>query len=303
LLRWGLGTLLATSERFKLNDPLEAKWRETLTKLAPYPVDPETGYMIGAGVPFEQSHRHYSHLFMFYPLHLVDPESSADRPLIEKSFDHWQSLKPALRGYSYTGAAAMSAWLGRNTDTDTLLNQFLEFREGKAVGRFPITANTMYTEAGPVIETPLSGAASLHEFVLQGWSMEPFGTHIRVFPAVPDRWKDVSFHKLLAEGAFEVSAVRRDGKTRFVQIKSLAGAPCRVRTSLGEPVSAHGGRKFKVSTGKDHNGLPLTTIDLRKSETVLLTSAGDNLSPADCVIEPVAADPKRLNFYGSPKPD
>jgi len=259
--------------------------------------------MIGAGVPFKQSHRHYSHLFMFYPLHLVDAESAADRSLIEKSLEHWQSLKPALRGYSYTGAAAMSAWLGRNNDTDTYLNQFLEFRPGKTTGRFPIQANTMYVEAGPVIETPLSGAASLHEFLLQSWTPEPFGTHIRIFPAVPDKWKDVSFDKLLAEGAFEVSAARRDGKTKFVQIKSLAGAPCRVRTSLAESIVASGSRAFKVTTGKDQNGLPLTTIDLKKGETVLLTSGSDKLSPAQCVIESVAADPKRLNFYGSPKND
>lgn len=303
LLRWGLQTLLATNDRFKLNDPLAAKWRETLEQLAPYPVDPETGYMIGAGVPFKQSHRHYSHLFMFYPLHLVDAESAADRPLIEKSLDHWQNLKPALRGYSYTGAAAMSAWLGRNNDTDAYLNQFLEFRPGKTTGRFPIQANTMYVEAGPVIETPLSGAASLHEFLLQSWTLEPFGTHIRVFPGVPDKWKDASFDKLLAEGAFEVSAVRRDGKTKFVQIKSLAGAPCRVRTGLAEPIVATGSRKFTVNAGKDHNGLPLTTIDLRQGETVLLTSAADKLSPVQCIIEPVAANPKRLNFYGSPKQD
>jgi len=197
----------------------------------------------------------------------------------------------------------MSAWLGRNNDTDTYLNQFLEFREGRAVGRFPIRANTMYTEAGPVIETPLSGAASLHEFVLQSWSVDPFGTHIRVFPALPDAWKDVSFDKLLAEGAFEVSAVRRDGKTKFVQITSLAGAPCLVRTSLEEPIVAHGDRAFKVTTGKDHNGLPLTTIDLRKGETVLLASEKDKLPPSQLKIEPVAAQPGRLNFYGSPKPD
>jgi alpha-L-fucosidase 2 len=303
LLRWGLQTLLAINERFKLNDPLVPKWKETLEKLVPYPVDPDTGYMVGTGVPFKESHRHYSHLFMFYPLHLVDPESPADRPLMQQSLDHWQSLKPALRGYSYTGAAAMSAWLGRNNDTDKYLHQFLEFREGKAVGRYPIRANTMYTEAGPVIETPLSGAASIHEFLLQSWSMDTFGTHIRVFPAVPDSWKDVSFHKLLAEGAFEISAARRDGKTKWVQIRSLAGAPCRVRTGLENPVAVSGSRKFQIVTAKDQNGLPLTTIDLRKGETILFASEGEKLSRRDLMIEPVAPDPRQLNFYGSPKSD
>jgi hypothetical protein len=111
----------------------------------------------------------------------------------------------------------------------------------------------------------------------------------------------VSFDKLLAEGAFEVSAVRRDGRTKFVQIKSLGGAPCRVRTGLEEPVAASGSRNFKVETGKDHNGLPITTIDLRKGETVLLVSGKEKPAAGDLVIAPVAPQPNRLNFYGSPK--
>jgi len=301
LLRWGLETLLAANKRLKLNDPLAAKWTETLEKLTPFPVDPDTGYMIGAGVPYKQSHRHFSHLMMIYPLHVVDPESPQDKPLIVKSLAHWHSLPSALRGYSYTGGGAISAWVGNNNEIVPMLDKFLEFREGKGGTRYNIKANTMYTEAGPVIETPLAGAATIHEMVLQSWSMDPFGTHIRVFPAVPDSWKDVSFDKLRAEGAFEVSAVRRDGKTKFVQIKSLAGAPCRVRTGLEDPV-ASGSRIFEVKNGKDHNGLPLTTIDLRKGETVLLMSGKEKLASRDRVVEPVPAQPDRLNFYGSPKP-
>ena len=288
LLRWGLNTLLAVNDRFNLHDPLAEKWRSTLANLTPNPIGPD-GYMVGAGQPFDESHRHYSHLFSIYPLHLVDSQSPADRLLIEKSLDHWESMPAKWRGYSYTGASAMSSWLGRKGDAVKYLEQFLS--------KGFIKPNTMYTEAGPVIETPLSGAASIHELVLQSWSMQPFGTHIRVFPAVPDSWKDVSFDKLLAEGAFEVSAVRRDGKTEFVQIKSLAGAPCRVSTSLDGKVVASGARKFNVTT-ETEDGQPVTVIDLKKGETVLLTSADDNAAPENLKIDPVAAQPGRENFYG-----
>ena len=301
LLRWGLQTLLAANDRLGLHDPLAATWRDTLAKLPPFPVDPATGYMIGAGVPFAKSHRHFSHLFMIYPLHLVDAESAADRPLIEKSLDHWQSLPEALRGYSYTGGSAMSAWLGRSDDAVRLLDRFLESREGQTKLRFPIRANTMYIEAGPVIETPLAGAATLHEILLQSWTLEPFGTHIRVFPAVPKAWQEASFDNLLAEGAFEVSALRRSGKTKFVQIKSHAGAPCRVSTGLEEPIIASGSRSFKVTSETDRNGKRVTTIDLHKGETVLLTSAKSPPSPDELVIRPVAPQKDRLNFYGSAK--
>jgi hypothetical protein len=303
LLRWGLNTLLAVNERFDLHDPLADRWRDTLSKLTPFPVDEATGYLIGAGQPLAISHRHFSHLLMVYPLHLVDPQSPADRPLIEKSVDHWLGLKSALRGFSYTGAAAMSAWLGRNNDIVPYLDQFLEFRPGKTATRFPVRANTLYTEAGPVIETPLACAAAINEIVLQSWSMTPFGTHIRVFPAVPDAWKDVAFEDMRAEGAFLVSASRRNGKTQFVQITSLAGAPCRVETSLEGEVIATGARPFKVTTETDPDGHRLTVVDLKKGETVLLTSAAANLSADALTLRPVADQTGIANFYGSPKND
>jgi hypothetical protein len=292
LLRWGLNTLLAVNDRFALNDPLVPKWRETLAKLTPNPVDEKTGLMVGAGQPFEESHRHYSHLFSIYPLHLLDPQSPADRPLIEKSLDHWASMPAKWRGYSYTGASAMSSWLGRREDAVKYLNEFLD--------KGFVKPNTMYTEAGPVIETPLSGAASIHEIVLQSWSMQPFGTHIHVFPAVPEEWQDVSFDKLRAEGAFEVSAVRRGGKTKFVQITSLTGAPCRVSTSLQGEVVASGNRDFSVTT-EIEDGQPVTVVDLKKGETVQLTSANQKVAPEELKIVPVAAQRGRENFYGSPK--
>ena len=95
------------------------------------------------------------------------------------------------------------AW--KKDDALKYLEEFLDARK-------TVLPNTMYVEAGPVIETPLSGAASIQQMLLQSWSMTPFGTHLRVFPGVPDSWKDVSFDKLLAEGAFEVSAVRKTAK-------------------------------------------------------------------------------------------
>jgi alpha-L-fucosidase 2 len=291
LLRWGLNTLLACNERFKLKDPLEEKWSDTLKNLAPNPVD-ENGYMVGSDQPFAVSHRHFSHLFSVYPLHLVDPQSTNDRQLIEKSLDHWASMPKAWRGYSYTGASAMSSWLQRKDDAVKFLQEFLDKPK-------TVLPNTMYVEAGPVIETPLSGASSIMEIVLQSWSMSTFGTHIRVFPAVPDSWKDVSFDKLLTEGAFEVSAMRNDGKTKFVQIKSLAGNPCRVSTSLEGKIVASGNREFKLTTEME-DGQPVTVIDLKKGETILLTSADEKLSASDFMIKPVNA-PGIQNYYGSQK--
>ena len=58
---------------------------------------------------------------------------------------------------------------------------------------------------------------------IQEMLMQSHGGVVRVFPAVPNSWRDVSFSTLRAEGALLVSAVRAAGKTRSVRIVSEKG--------------------------------------------------------------------------------
>ena len=71
LLRWGCQTLLKASQILSIKDNLIPKWQEIIEKLTDYPQD-ENGMMIGKDMPFSKSHRHYSHLLMFYPLYLLN---------------------------------------------------------------------------------------------------------------------------------------------------------------------------------------------------------------------------------------
>ena len=280
LLRWGLTALIDGNERLKLNDTLLPKWKETLEKLTPYPTDEKTGLLIGKDVPLSISHRHFSHMLMIYPLYLMNWEQPENRALIEKSLNHWIGFKGALQGYSFTGSAAMKAQMGKGDDAAQLLNQFLDSY---------VKPNTMYLESGPVIETPLAGAASLHEMLLQSW-----GGKIRVFPAIPAAWKDVTIHNMRAEGGFLVSASRRNGKLQWVRITSLAGEPCNLSVDFGERITVVSNRRAKRMMGADGNG----PFGIEKGETVVLQPFGDKI---DYIVEPVAPQEWRLNFYGSRK--
>jgi alpha-L-fucosidase 2 len=226
LLRWSLQTLLDTNTKLGLNDPLAAKWQQVLRDLVPYPVN-STGYMIGTGVPYEKSHRHYSHLLMVYPLYLVTPETAANRTLIEKSIRHWHSIQGAHRGYSYTGAASMFAVLGNGNEALTYLLKFFDTST-----RYPATENTMYKEGSPVVETSLSASQSIHDMLCQSW-----GGVIRVFPAVPDKWADAALDNFLTQGAFLLSAVRKAGKTSWVKLTSQAGEPCLVKHGISGDIA------------------------------------------------------------------
>ncbi|NOU67184.1 hypothetical protein GC096_24370 [Paenibacillus sp. LMG 31461] len=250
LFRWGCLALLEANDRLHLSDPLEDRWREVLRDLIPYPID-HNGFKVGKDVPFAVSHRHYSHLLMFFPLHLVHDDQPEYSDVIKKSISHWIDLMGGLQGYSYTGAACMAATRGDGNQTLAYLTEFRRF----------LYPNTMYAELSPVIETPLSSAECIHYMVMQCW-----GDTIRVFPAVPDEWKEISFGKLLAEGAFEVSGRWRKGKTEFVVIKSLAGAPLKIIPNLLGPLETSGERNFsikEISPG-------VYEIDLKQGESILL---------------------------------
>ncbi|MEU5926261.1 glycoside hydrolase family 95-like protein [Streptomyces antimycoticus] len=269
LLRWGCATLLDSARLLGVKDPAAPRWREVLAKLTPYPVD-ENGFMISAGVPFAKSHRHYSHLLAVYPLYEVTWEDPAKRELIETSLNHWVGFEGALQGYTFTGAASMSAQMGRGEDALTYL--------GELMSRF-IQANTMYKESGPVIETPLSAAQSLHDMVCQSW-----GEVIRIFPALPAAWRELVVHDFRTQGAFLLSAAREDGRTRWVRLRSEAGAPCVVRHSLDGPIEVRDarGRRLPYETV----GAGTIRIALRRGQEAIITARGDR---PDLTVRPVEA--------------
>lgn len=236
LLNWGIRTLIAMADRLQIRDPLYSKWKDVQENITEYPQD-EDGFYIGSGVKYEHSHRHYSHLLMIYPLHLVHAEQGEkERDLIERSLAWWQSMPEQLQGYSYTGAASICACMGEGDRALGYLEQLW--------GKF-LKPNTMYAESGPVIETPLAAAQVLNEMMLQSW-----GDKVRVFPAMPSAWKDAAFCDLCAEGGFLVSALRRKGKTAWVKIKSNAGEPLVLAADFKEAEVVSGSaRAEKIAEG------------------------------------------------------
>lgn len=245
LFRWGCETLLKLTPM----DIQATIWKDVLSNLVDYPTD-SNGLKIGKDVAFSESHRHYSHLLMIYPLHLLNWEQPESRALIEKSLLHWHSFPTALQGYSFTGGASIYATMGNGDKARDYLKILLT--------RF-IKPNTMYLESGPVIETPLAAVTSLQEMLLQSW-----GDKIRIFPAMPQDWKTVSFENLRAEGAFLISASRQDGQTKWVRIKSLAGAPCVVKP--GFPSNP----KVKGKSAVTDMGDGVYALDIKQGEEITL---------------------------------
>jgi alpha-L-fucosidase 2 len=70
-------------------------------------------------------------------------------------------------------------------------------------------------------ETSLT--AAVNEMLLQGW-----GGRLRIFPAVPEKWQDASFHNLRAEGGYLVSAEMRRREVISATVEAEKGGEVQV---------------------------------------------------------------------------
>jgi hypothetical protein len=255
LFKWGCHTLLKASKRLGIDDPLIPQWNRVVANLVPFPAD-EHGFRLGSDQTSSPTHRHFSNLLMIYPLYLVNIEQDGTRDVLQASYDRAHSIN-GLPAMVQSHAGPIGAALGQG---DTVL-EGLKRLQGNL---FP---NGMWYN-NPCIESSLGMANIVQNMLIQSWT-DPAQDEpgpIRIFPAVPSAWKDVAFHDLRTEGAFLVSAQRSAGVTQWVQIRSLAGEPCRVKPGLIGKAQIRGGRSHKVK--EDSPGI--YEIDLKKGELVLL---------------------------------
>lgn len=276
LFRWGLETLLWSSARLKIDDPLIPVWKDLLTRLVPFPTDNQ-GFRFGATRTFDGSHRHASHLLMVYPLGII----STDQP---EWCDH---IRASAQSY---GAC----------DSPLLAMAGLQAAPIAAVAGFPELAHLRIQlhsddlspagfgdSSGWCMEGAVGIANSIQMLMIQS-----HGDRIRVFPAMPKAWPDAVFRDLRAEGAFLVSARREGDRTRWVQITSLAGEPCRVEPNLKGKVRVIGG-KSGVKLTERGNGI--YDISLAKGESVTLAGEED---PGTPLIDALPEQPGLTNTFG-----
>jgi alpha-L-fucosidase 2 len=281
LLRWGCQTLIELNRRYKFNDPLAATWQSTLDQLVAYPVD-DKGLRVGATLSFSKSHRHWSHMLMIHPLHIMTDDQPENRELITRSIKHWLTVENSREVYGWSRAAAASlyATLGEGDNAIDQIHRHM------ADTRF-VRPNTQYIEGDPVIECSIVLNRSLQDMLLQSW-----GDKINVFPAVPKAWDAAVFHDLRAEGAFLVSAERKAGQTAWVRVKSLAGEPCRIKPGIaGELRAVVAGKPIALKL----LGNGVYDLGLAKGEEALLY-AGDAV-PAT-IIAPLPAAAADCNAWG-----
>ena len=228
---------------------LSASARALRGRLAPYALTTHKALCLWPGKPLDESHRHPSHLMAIHPgMDLTVDDGPEPRAIIEASVAQYLALGQwGWAGHTYAQLTGFAAALGRADWAYDSLRRFHDYWVGPNGLHFNADLRNSGLSAfgymaAPGAVTPFTMeanqgvAAGICDMLVQGWR-----DVVRVFPAVPDRWRDVSFRDLRCEGAFRVSAVRRDGRTVWVRIVAGRSRRLRLRNPFGlDEVSIRG---------------------------------------------------------------
>jgi len=265
LLRWLFGALASQADALGRSGDAE-RWRALLARLEPLDVDPATGALTFArGLPYDQSHRHFSHSLALHPLALVSIEGGdAERKLVDATLDSILARGTDWwTGYSFSWMACMLARAGRAEAALEHLETYLAFtgRNGFHLnGDQSGQGHSKFTYRPFTLEGNMLAAQAVHEMLLQSW-----GGLVRVFPATSARWQDVEFEDLRAEGALRVSASRRAGRTTRVKLLSERGGPVRLRDPFGgEAFDSVGPAVVRSGVELQAELAPGATLELRR---------------------------------------
>ena len=224
-------------------------WKELYGQLPDYDLDADGALTFAKGFPYNASHRHFSHAMAIHPLGLLDySQGEKARKIIDATLQKLKDNGPDWWcGYSYSWFANMSARAMKGEDARDALRTFAEcfcLTNGfHANGDQSQSGKSKFTYRPFTLEGNFAFAAALQEMLLQSHTGK-----IHIFPALPNDWKDLSFEKLRAEGAFIVSASLRGGKLAHAEIMAEQGGTLQVINSFGPEYQLKIGDKYLQDT-------------------------------------------------------
>lgn len=273
-LKYLLTFSIRSNELLHEDESDRRRWENIRDNLAPYPKGESAQYgkiiKDAEWAPLTQFLAHSGLLMPIYPVGEISKRSGADLLDIARNTLKYAEELQCLGTHNFGWMACTAARLGLGDETLRILYEkgiaFMLRTNGLFAEETERWIQNCLTASAPVyspalIEAGSALAAAVHEMLLQS-----FDGLIEVFPALPEgrisagpsrskftgaplwtahsvrAWNDCSFDRLLAEGAFVVSAVRSNGRTERVELVSRAGNEAKL-------VHPFAGRDFRIWSG------------------------------------------------------
>jgi alpha-L-fucosidase 2 len=199
-------------------------WRQIVKEFPDYALTVNNEMMFAPTLPYKESHRHFSHLVAIHPLSLIKWEDGEKAQSVMKNTislldkigpDYWC-------GYSYSWLGNIKARAkdgeGAAKDLEIFAKAFCLKNSFHVNGDQTKSGYSKFQYRPFTLEGNFAFAAGIQEMLLQSYA-----GFIEVMPAVPAAWKNIAFDKLRAEGAFLVSAAKKEGLVDEVKIVAEQG--------------------------------------------------------------------------------
>ena len=273
-------------------DDLSPAAKEVREKLVPYHLTERNELCLWQGKPLDESHRHPSHLMAIHPaMDLTIDDGEEARAIINASLDQYFSLgQYEWAGHTYAQMVSLGAVIGRAEFAYDCLLHFAEYWVGPNGLHFNrdirCTGTTHYRGHSLqfTMEASCGVCAGISDMLVQGW-----GDTVRVFPAVPEHWRDVAFRDLLTEGAFRVSAAREDSRTVWVRVVAGVDRTLRLRSPFGDAA-------VQVTGGQCRRDGDVFVAELAAGQAIDFCVQGCAPNVADAAARTRASDTSRLGL-------
>lgn len=222
IVRWTFTKAAELTGELKLVEEAD-HWNKELSQWPALSLDDRGGLALAPGQPYPESHRHFSHLMGIHPLGLLNDQQPVDHKVVDASMRLLEEKGTKLWvGYSFAWQGNIYARMGNGNRAAEALRTFatcfcstnsFHLNGDQCTGEYSSFRYRPFT-----LEGNFAFASGIQEMLLQSHD-----DLIRLFPAVPDSWREVSFNNLRAEGAFLITAVRSNGRLREVRVTSEQG--------------------------------------------------------------------------------
>lgn len=207
-----------------------AHFRVILKQFSGYHLSDNAELKFSKELPYNESHRHFSHLMAIHPLGEICWEGGAEnQKIITNSLNLLERVGPGnWCGYSYAWAGNLWARAKNGVAAERYLSDFATaFCSPNSFhlnGDQSNSGKSSFTYRPFTLEGNFAFAAGIQEMLIQSYA-----GFIEVFPAIPSDWLNVSFQNLRTEGAFLVSAKKQNGLVSNLEIIAEEGGKAKLK--------------------------------------------------------------------------